>query len=118
MKEYIVRNELTTITEIREDGTEYTYIPYSVIEDAETVTKADICREWELDVLKNIEIGIKSTGHSDQYSTGFCNGLIWLRSCITGEEPEFLEMEQGESEIERTLKSFNDCEQSYLQSAT
>lgn len=58
--------------------------------DLPTVTDADICREFKLEVLKCIEIGIEATGHTDQYLTGFCNGLIWLRSCITGEEPEFL----------------------------
>ena len=42
------------------------------------------------EILKNIEIGIDATGHSDQYTTGFCNALIWLKSCITHEEPQFL----------------------------
>lgn len=101
MKEYIVRNELITITDIREDGTEYTYIPYSVIEDAETVTKADIGREFGEKVKQMMKM--------PEY--GFCDIERIMEIALE-------EMEQDESEIERTLKSFNDCEQSYFQSAT
>lgn len=43
------------------------------------------------DVLASIETGITATGQSDSYSVGFCNALIWLKSCITHEEPQFFE---------------------------
>lgn len=44
-------------------------------------------------VLKSIEMGIEATGHTDSYTTGFCNALIWLKSCITSEEPQFFGIE-------------------------
>ena len=44
-------------------------------------------------VLNSIEVGIEATGHSGDYAMGFCNGLIWLRACITGEEPKFFKKE-------------------------
>lgn len=34
-------SELFTITDIRADGSEFTYVPYSEIEDAPTVIEAD-----------------------------------------------------------------------------
>lgn len=34
-------NELTTVTEIRPDGSECTYVPYSEIENANVVVEAD-----------------------------------------------------------------------------
>lgn len=34
-------NELTTVTEIRPDGSEITYVPYSEIEEANVMVKAD-----------------------------------------------------------------------------
>ena len=34
-------DELSTVTDIREDGTEFTYIPYSEIEEAPTVYDVD-----------------------------------------------------------------------------
>ena len=34
-------NELTTVTEIRPDGSEITYVPYSEIEEANVIVKAD-----------------------------------------------------------------------------
>ena len=43
--------------------------------------------------LCSIDTGIEATGHSDDYTRGFCNGLIWLKACITGEEPKFFEKE-------------------------
>ena len=43
--------------------------------------------------LNSIELLIEATGHSDDYEMGFCNGLIWLRACFTGEEPKFFEKE-------------------------
>lgn len=38
----IDRNSLITITDIRIDGTEFTYVPYSEIETAQAIVKADI----------------------------------------------------------------------------
>lgn len=89
MKEYIAKEELLK----RKRYINLANTPWNFIDDCHAVTEADICREFKLEVLKNIEIGIENTGHIDQYSTGFCNALIWLRSCITGEEPKFLGME-------------------------
>lgn len=57
------------------------------IDEHDKQIRADAIEE----ILKNIELGIDATGHSDQYTTGFCNALIWLKSCITHEEPQFLE---------------------------
>lgn len=34
-------DELSTVTDIREDGTEFTYIPYSEIEEAPTAYDID-----------------------------------------------------------------------------
>lgn len=43
------------------------------------------------EVLNHIEMGITATGQSDSYCVGFCNALVWLKSCITHEEPQFFE---------------------------
>lgn len=37
----IDKSELTTVTEIRPDGSEITYVPYSEIEEANVMVKAD-----------------------------------------------------------------------------
>ena len=37
----IDKSELTTVTEIRPDGSEITYVPYSEIEEANVVVEAD-----------------------------------------------------------------------------
>lgn len=37
----IDKSELTTVTEIEPDGSEYTYVPYSEIENANVVVEAD-----------------------------------------------------------------------------
>ena len=34
-------SNLLTVTDIREDGSEFTYVPYSEIEDAPTIIEAD-----------------------------------------------------------------------------
>ena len=34
-------SQLLTVTECREDGTEYCYVPYTCIEDAPTIIEAD-----------------------------------------------------------------------------
>lgn len=43
------------------------------------------------EILSHIETGITATGQSDSYCVGFCNALIWLKACITHEEPQFFE---------------------------
>ena len=48
-------DELSTVTDIREDGTEFTYIPYSEIEEAPTA----------YDIDKIVE---RQFGFSDEYS--------------------------------------------------
>lgn len=42
-------SELLTITDIRADGSEFTYVPYSEIEDAPTIVKAD--KDVDNDIL-------------------------------------------------------------------
>ena len=44
------------------------------------------------DLVKQIEFGINATGHTDEYTTGFCNALIWLKSYITREFPDYFEV--------------------------
>lgn len=53
----------------------------------EEMVRAEVIEE----VLEDINLGIDATGHSTQYTTGMSNGLIWLKSCITHEEPQFFE---------------------------
>lgn len=43
------------------------------------------------EILSHIETGITATGQSDSYCVGFCNALVWLKSCITHEEPQYFE---------------------------
>lgn len=43
------------------------------------------------EILSHIDTGITATGQSDSYCVGFCNALIWLKSCITHEEPQYFE---------------------------
>ena len=43
------------------------------------------------EILSHIETGITATGQSDSYCVGFCNALIWLKACITHEEPQYFE---------------------------
>ena len=47
------------------------------------------------DILSYIETGIIATGQSDSYCVGFCNALIWLKACITHEEPQYFEDGKG-----------------------
>lgn len=46
------------------------------------------------EILSHITTGIIATGQSDSYCVGFCNALIWLKSCITHEEPYFFKDER------------------------
>ena len=46
-------------------------------------------------ILSHIETGITATGQSDSYCVGFCNALVWLKACITHEEPQFFEDGRG-----------------------
>lgn len=41
-------NNLTTITDIKEDGSEFTYVSYNEIEDAPTIIEADKEDEFEI----------------------------------------------------------------------
>lgn len=47
------------------------------------------------EVLNHIETGITATGQKDSYCVGFCNALVWLKSCITHEEPQYFEDKRG-----------------------
>ena len=47
------------------------------------------------EILSHITTGITATGQSDSYCVGFCNALIWLKSCITHEEPQFFKDKRG-----------------------
>lgn len=42
---------------------------------------------------------ILATGNSDAYSTGMCNGIEYMRACLTNDEPNFLECSEKKSNI-------------------
>lgn len=54
------------------------------------------------EILSHITTGITATGQSDSYCVGFCNALVWLKSCITHEEPQFF---KDEHKVGKWLKS-------------
>lgn len=60
------------------------------------------------EILSHIETGITATGQSDSYCVGFCNALVWLKSCITHEEPQFFE-DSKVSEISTGSTTTDDC---------
>lgn len=96
MKEYVSKESKISASNI-----DYNYLDFQIhkiVENMIVFAELDAYVQGREDVIKEvlayIETGIQCTGHSDPYATGFSNALIWLRSCITKEEPEFLEMEK------------------------
>ena len=47
--------------------------------------------EHKKKIIEIIENSIEATGNSDVYTTGMSNGLIYIKSVITGIEPDYLE---------------------------
>ena len=45
-------------------------------------------------LVQAILFGIKATNGKDDYSLGMRNGMIWILSMITNEEPEFEKAEK------------------------
>lgn len=43
------------------------------------------------DVVELINIGVNGTKKRDAYSIGMCNGMLWVKSVITGKEPVYFE---------------------------
>lgn len=66
------------------------------------------------EILSHIETGITATGQSDSYCVGFCNALIWLKACITHEEPQYFEDGRGKDndklkKIKQIVSDYDDC---------
>ena len=60
------------------------------------------------EILSHINTGITATGQSDSYCVGFCNALVWLKSCITHEEPQFFDDSKVEENSTGSTTS-DDC---------
>ena len=69
-------DELSTVTDIREDGTEFTYIPYSEIEEAPTAYDIDKVVE-QLEVLRDKAVKHPVTDTSI-YATGMMGKAIQI----------------------------------------
>ena len=50
-------------------------------------------------LVQAILFGIEATNGKDDYSLGMRNGMRWVLSMITNEEPEFEKAEKNESNI-------------------
>lgn len=71
-------DELSTVTDIREDGTEFTYIPYSEIEEAATAYDIDKIVE-RLEAAKS---EIPSEGYCGAiYNKGLCKSRNCFECC-------------------------------------
>lgn len=71
-------DELSTVTDIREDGTEFTYIPYSEIEEAATAYDIDKIVE-RLEAAKS---EIPSEGYCRPiYNKGLCKSRNCFECC-------------------------------------
>lgn len=69
-------DELSTVTDIREDGAEFTYIPYSEIEEAQTAYDIDKIVE-QLEVLRDKAVKHPVTDTSI-YATGMMGKAIQI----------------------------------------
>ena len=68
----------------------------------------DLTSEISKEALKTIkedginklaEEAIHATGNSDAYTTGMCNGIEYMRACLTGDEPHFLNCPEKKDNI-------------------
>ena len=86
-KEEIIDNlELYTVGRPKKDRVSITVEELqSLIDEIKVLEQQPTTQE----ILSHIETGITATGQSDSYCVGFCNALIWLKACITHEEPHF-----------------------------
>ena len=50
-------------------------------------------------INKLAEEAIHATGNSDAYSTGMCNGIEYMRACLTGDKPNFLNCPEKKDHI-------------------
>lgn len=50
-------------------------------------------------INKLAEEAILATGNSDSYSTGMCNGVEYMRACLTNDEANFLECSEKKDNI-------------------
>lgn len=48
---------------------------------------------FKKDVVELINIGINGTKKRDAYSIGMCNGMLWVKSVITGKEVKYIKKE-------------------------
>ena len=72
--------------------------------------------EHKKKIIEIIENSIEATGNSDVYTTGMSNGLIYIKSVITGIEPDYLEcpkqdnipVQKVKDKIEELKKDYED----------
>ena len=61
--------------------------------------------EHKKKIIEIIENSIEATGNSDVYTTGMSNGLIYIKSVITGIEPDYLECPKQDSIPKQKVKN-------------
>ena len=47
-------------------------------------------------IIEIIDFAVNATGNRDSYLTGMCNGMIYIKSIITGKDPEYMEVTKDE----------------------
>lgn len=48
------------------------------------------------DVIDLCTMGVEATGASNPYYAGVCNGMIWVRTCVSQNEATFVEYKKEE----------------------
>ena len=47
------------------------------------------------DLIDLIDFAVNRTGNSNDYLTGMCNGMIYIKAVITDTAPEYLRVSEG-----------------------